>query len=75
MVIRITPFAALDPYIEADAASFNTDIFSISSGFTFEMSLSTPSTITKGAELVKVPCPLTKIEALLFVGLLEDEFT
>ena len=33
VVIKTTPFAALEPYNEVEAASFNTEISSISSGF------------------------------------------
>ena len=39
VVIRITPLAALDPYNEAAAASFNTVIFSMSLGLIEDMML------------------------------------
>ena len=72
VVIITTPFAALDPYKDAAAASFNTVVDSISSGLielnTFEdaalcpkfpVVIATPSTIYKGEVLPVIePIPL-----------------
>ena len=55
----MTPFAALVPYIEADAASFKTEILSISFAFTLSNEEDNPSTNTNGEfpALLKVPNP------------------
>jgi len=57
-----TPLEALDPYIAPDAASFRTEIDSISLGLSKLISPSIPSIITRGAELFNVDTPLIRIE-------------
>ena len=66
VVISITPAAALDPYIEEDAASFKTLIDSMSSGFTNEiLGISTLSSNINGVdlavELIDAICPRIRI--------------
>src|ERR1035437_3025913 len=64
----ITPFAALDPYIEEAEASFNTCIDSVVLGFklakTSGLVVGTPSMIDNGWVSPKVFTPLIKTEAL-----------
>ena len=47
VVRRITPKVPRAPYTAVDEASLSTVIDSMSSGFTVDMSVSTPSTITR----------------------------
>ena len=67
VVIRITPFAALDPYTDADVASFNTEIVSTSLILILLISTSgIPSTTINGLALLTVPKPLIiKLASLL----------
>ncbi len=61
VVIRITPLAALEPYIDAEAASFRTDMFSISLTSRPSIEPSRPSTKIRGFALLSVPIPLIRI--------------
>src|SRR5215204_1394778 len=64
VVIRITPLAALDPYTEAEVASFNTENVSISFKLIRLMSTSgIPSTTISGLALLTVPNPRISKEA------------
>src|SRR5690625_4660607 len=65
-----TPFAAFEPKIEAEAASFNTDIFAISDGSILSNDDSIPSISTKGLipAPLNVPGPRTNKEAPFFAG-------
>src|SRR5699024_1162616 len=68
VVIKITPLAALDPYNDAEAASFNTDMSLISSGLNAENSAAEagiPSIIYIGDGLSKFVRPLTVMPASL----------
>ena len=73
--ISITPNAALAPYIEVDAASFSTEMLSISSEFTNEMSLTTTlSTRIRGeppSVALSDPIPLMFMAGALFMAPLE----
>ncbi len=55
--------------LDADAASFNTEIVSISCGLTASIEASIPSTKTNGLALFNVPVPRTRIVAPSSVGL------
>ena len=68
VLTTITPFAALEPYMEAEAASLSTDIDSISWGLRLLRLPSIPSTITRGAPLLRVPTPLILIKSLSLPG-------
>ena len=58
VLTNTTPFAACEPYIEADAASFKTEILSISAGFTTSIfGEITPSIKIRGEVLFNVPSP------------------
>ncbi|MNH10175.1 hypothetical protein D3C79_696460 [compost metagenome] len=66
MVTKITPFAARDPYIEADEASFKIETLSISFGFNVLILPGTPSMSTNAPELPPiVDVPRMLIEAPL----------
>jgi len=71
----MTPFAALAPYIDAEAASFKTVTDSISSGDRLLNDPVTPSMSTKGSLAVpplKEPRPLIRKLGLSLPG--SDEF-
>ena len=68
VVMRITPAAALEPYMEAEAASLRTEMFSMSSGLTEDMSPGTPSMMTSGVESPIVVIPLTFMSPLSLLG-------
>ena len=73
VVMRITPFAALDPYTEADVASFNTEMDSTSLRLILLISTSgIPSTTINGLALLTVPRPLMIRLASLFPAIPED---
>ncbi|MNE17241.1 hypothetical protein D3C80_1102150 [compost metagenome] len=57
VVTNITPFAAREPYIAADDASFNTDMLSTSLGLTSFSAPGTPSMTTRGEASFIVPLP------------------
>ena len=59
VVMRMTPFAALTPYMAAVAASFNMDMDAMSFGLRYCICLSTPSTRMRGEDPLKVERPLT----------------
>ena len=61
VVTKTTPLAARTPYIEAEAASFKTEIFSISFGDTLFKLPSTPSINTIGLLSPKVFIPRIRI--------------
>ena len=66
VVMMMTPFAAREPYIEAEAASFSTWIDSMSFGFNSCMPdlVGTPSMMYSGSLSLSVPIPRIRTVAV-----------